>query len=136
VANFTLSIDGTEITITELAPVYWPENGEFNWLVRAAGSLNGEEYSLFLNFSDPAVGAFANADAMGAIYRLEQGQDYGEGRVYVDPEQELGLTGIDVSAEGDVFEGSFDATMNLQNDASQSVEAVNLQVTATFRIKL
>jgi hypothetical protein len=133
---FTLSIDGTEITITELAPVYWPENGEFNWLVRAAGSLNGEEYSLFLNFSDPAVGAFANADAMGAIYRLEQGQDYGEGRVYVDPEQELGLTGIDVSAEGDVFEGSFDATMNLQNDASQSVEAVNLQVTATFRIKL
>jgi hypothetical protein len=73
---------------------------------------------------------------MGAIYRLEQGQDYGEGRVYVDPEQELGLTGIDVSAEGDVFEGSFDATMNLQNDASQSVEAVNLQVTATFRIKL
>ena len=133
---FTLTIDGTDIPITELAPIYWPDNGNFNWLVRAAGTLNGEEYSLFLNFSDPATGAFAAADAMGAVYRLEPGQDYGEGRVYVDPDQMLNLIGSSVSADGDVFEGSFDATMNLQNDASQSVEAVNLSVTASFRINL
>lgn len=133
---FTLTIDGVAIPITELAPIYWPENEGFNWQVRAAGMLDGEEYSLFLKFSDPAQGAFANTDAFAAVYRLEPGQDYGEGRVYVDPSQQIGLVGVSVSTEGDVFEGTFDATMNLQNDASQSVEAVNLSVAATFRIKL
>lgn len=133
---FTLSIGGVEIPVTELAPIYWPENETFNWQVRAAGILDGEEYSLFLKFSEPTVGEYANGDAFAAIYRLEQGQDYGEGRVYVDPEQGIGLVGSSVSATGDVFEGTFSATMNLQNDVAQTVEAVNVNVTASFRIKL
>ncbi len=131
---FNISIDGTDIIITELAPVYWPGNGNYNWLVRAAGMLDGEEYSLFLNFSNPTVGPVNPEDAMGAVYRLEPGQDYGEGRVYVDPDQQLGLTGVLVSE--DMFEGTFSATMNLQNDATQTVEAVNVNVTASFRIRL
>lgn len=134
--SFSLTIDGQEIPITELAPVYWPNNETFSWQVRAAGTFEGEEYSLFFKFSDPTVGEFAGEDAFAAVYRLEPGQEYGEGRVYVDPTQEIGLVGTMVSAEGDVFEGTFEASMNLQNDAAQTVEAVNVPVTATFRIKL
>lgn len=133
---FTLTVDGQEIAITELAPVYWPNNETFTWQVRAAGTFDGEEYSLFFKFSEPAVGPFAASDGFAAVYRLAPGQAYGEGRVYVDPEQEIRLVGTSVSAEGDVFEGSFDATMQLQNDAAQTVEGVNIPVTASFRIKL
>lgn len=133
---FTLTIGDVEVPITELAPIYWPENDTFNWQVRAAGMLNGEEYSLFFKFSEPTVGEYAGADAFAAVYRLMPGQDYGEGRVYVDPDQEIGLVGTTVSPEGDIFEGTFSARMNLQNDVAQTVEAVNVNVTATFRIKL
>ncbi|MFK8163320.1 MAG: hypothetical protein AB8H12_12735 [Lewinella sp.] len=133
---FTLSIDGVAITITELAPIYWPGNGNFNWLVRAAGILDGEEYSLLFNFSTPAVGEFSSGNVMAAIYRLNPGQEYGEGRVYVDPVQGLVVTGTSTGTNGEVFEGSLTVMMNLQNDATQIVEAVNLPVTATFRIKL
>ncbi|MEM9930663.1 MAG: hypothetical protein AAF840_12635 [Bacteroidota bacterium] len=133
---FALVIDGVPIPITELAPIYWPDNGDFNWLVRAAGVFEGEEYSLLLNFSDPVVGDYAADNAAAAIYRLTPGQAYGEGRVYVDPTQALILTGLSVSNDGDIFEGRLQGTMNLQNDAAQTVEAVNLPVVATFRIKL
>lgn len=133
---FTLSIDGVELPIDQLAPIYWPDNGNFTWLVRAAGVFEGEEYSLLLNFSDPATGEFAEGNAMAAIYRLAPGQAYGEGKVYVDPSNSVALTGTSVSAEGDLFEGTFSASMNLQNDVAQTVEAVNLPVTGTFRIKL
>lgn len=133
---FTLNIDGTDIIITELAPIYWPGNGNFNWLVRAAGNLEGEEYSILFNFSQPATGDFASADVSAAIYRLSPGQNYGEGKVYVDPTQALAVTGTSAGTGGELFEGSFTVNMNLQNDATQTVEAVNLPVTATFRIKL
>ncbi len=133
---FTLSIDGVEIPINQLAPIYWPGNGNFTWLVRAAGVLGGEEYSLLLNFSDPATGEYAEENAKAVIYRLSPGQVYGEGRVYVDPGNSITLTGISLSTEGSRFEGTFSASMNLQNDATQTVEAVNLPVTGTFRIKL
>lgn len=133
---FTLSIDGEEIPITELAPVYWPNNETYNWQVRAAGMYNGEEYSLFFRFSNPTVGDFASEEAFAAVYRLEPGQDYGEGRVYVDPSQQINLVGTMVSSEGDIFEGNFNALMNLQNDAAQTVEGANLSVTASFRIRL
>jgi hypothetical protein len=133
---FTLSIDGVEIPISQLAPIYWPDNGNFSWLVRAAGTLAGEEYSLLLNFSDPAIGEYAEGNAKAAIYRLTPSQAYGEGRVYVDPASTLSLTGVSLNTEGDLFEGSFTATMSLQNDATQTVEAVNLPVTGTFRFKL
>ena len=133
---FTLTIDGTDVPVTELAPIYWPDNEEFNWQVRAAGMLDGQEYSLFLKFSEPREGAYAGADAFAAIYRLSPGQDYGEGQVYVDPDQEIGLEGVSVSPEDDVFEGVFNARMNLQNDATQTVQAVNVPVNVSFRIKL
>lgn len=133
---FTLTIDGTEVPVTELAPIYWPENESFNWQVRAAGIIDGEEYSLFLKFSEPTVGEYSPADAFVAVYRLEPGQAYGEGRVYVDPAQEIGLIGNSVSTDGDIFEGAFNARMNLQNEVAQTVEAVNVSVTASFRIRL
>lgn len=133
---FTLNIDGTDLPINQLAPIYWPDNGNFTWLVRAAAVYEGEEYSLLLNFSDPATGQYAEGNAMAAIYRLTPGQAYGEGRVYVDPNNSVVLNGTSVNAEGDLFEGTFSATMNLQNDVAQIVEAVNLPVAGTFRIKL
>ena len=134
--SFTLTINDVDIPITQLAPIYWPDNGAFTWLVRAAGVYEGEEYSLLLNFSDPATGAFAAGTARAAIYRLTPGQAYGEGRVYVDPDNSVSLTGTELSTGGDVFEGTFSATMNLQNDVAQTVEAVNLPVAGTFRVKL
>jgi len=56
--------------------------------------------------------------------------------VYVDPTPSLEVTGIAYDAETGVFEGSYSATMNLQNDVAQTVEAVNLPVSGAFRIKL
>lgn len=134
--NFTLLIDGTELTVSELAPIYWPGNGNFNWLFRAGANFGGEEYSLLLNISEPRVGTFAAGNAAIAIYRLTPGQQYGEGRVYVDPSPSLEVTGIAYDSETGVFEGSYSATMNLQNDVAQTVEAVNLPVSGAFRIKL
>ena len=32
-----VTIDGVDVPVTELVPVYWPDNGSFDWLVRAAG---------------------------------------------------------------------------------------------------
>jgi len=117
-------------------PVYWPDNGSFDWLVRAAGELDGEEYSLFLQFADPREGGFSDEEASAAIYRLQPGQDYGEGRVYVDPAQSIGLEGISLSDDGMTFEGSFTVSMNLQNDAEQSVEAVGIPVQVSFQLEL
>jgi hypothetical protein len=133
---FDLTIDGVSVPITELAPIYWPDNGSFDWLVRAAGELNGEEYSLFLQFATPHEGGFADAESSAAIYRLLPGQDYGEGRVYVDPEQKLNLQGINLSDDGMTFEGSFDVQMNLQNDVAQTVEETGVAVQVTFRFEL
>jgi len=134
--NFTLTIDGTDLTITELAPIYWPGNGNYNWLIRAGAALAGEEYSLLLNVSDPATGMYAADDAAIVVYRLAPGQAYGEGRVYVDPDATLKITGTSFDAAAGVFEGSYSGTMNLQNDATQTVEAVNLPVSGSFRIRL
>lgn len=133
---FDLTIDGVSVPITELAPIYWPDNGSFDWLVRAAGELNGEEYSLFLQFAAPHEGGFADAESSAAIYRLLPGQDYGEGRVYVDPEQKLNLQGINLSDDGMTFEGSFNVQMNLQNDVAQTVEETGVAVQVTFRFEL
>jgi hypothetical protein len=134
--TFTLLINGTELSVTELAPIYWPGNGNYNWLLRAGAELEGEEYSLLLNLSDPATGIYADDNAAIAIYRLTPGQAYGEGRVYVDPDATLELTGSAYDATIGTFEGTFTATMNLQNDAAQTVEAVNLPVSGAFRIRL
>lgn len=133
---FTLLINGTELTITELAPIYWPNNGNYNWLFRAGAEFQGEEYSLLLNINEPSVGTFVAGNAAIAIYRLTPGQAYGEGRVYVDPTPSLELVGSAYDAETGIFEGSFSATMDLQNDVAQTVEAVNLPVSGAFRIKL
>ena len=133
---FTLTIDGAEVPISELAPIYWPGNGNFNWLVRATGSYEGEEYSMLLNFSSPAVGDFAAGDAAAVVYRLRAGQNFGEGRVYVAPAEAFTLRGTALTATEDLFQGSFSASMNLQNDEEQILEAVNLPVTGTFRLKL
>ena len=133
---FTLTVDGVDVPVTELAPIYWPDNGEFDWLVRAAGVVNGETYSLFLQFADPREGAYADAEASAAVYRLQPGQDYGEGRVYVDPAQSIGLQGVSVADDGSSFEGTFTVGMNLQNDATQTVEATGVTVTAVFRLAL
>jgi len=121
---FQMTIGGVDVPITELVPVYWPDNESFDWLVRAAGELNGEEYSLFLQFSDPQEGAFADSDASAAVYRLLPGQDYGEGKVYVDPQQKVGLQGVSVSEDGMTFEGTFTVSMNLQNDVEQITQEV------------
>jgi hypothetical protein len=133
---FELTIDGVPVPITELVPVYWPDNGSFDWLVRAAGEYNSEEYSLFLQFADPREGSFADDEASAAIYRLLPGQDYGEGRVYVDPLQKLGLQGIKLSDDGMTFEGAFNVEMNLQNDVSQTVEATGVSVQVSFLLEL
>ncbi|MEO0733410.1 MAG: hypothetical protein AAFZ52_11285 [Bacteroidota bacterium] len=133
---FELSIGAEPVTITELAPIYWPNNEEFNWQVRASGMHNGEEYVLFFNFSDPQEGNFADSDARAAIYRLAPGQEFEDGRVYVDPEQKLNLVGTAVSATGDEFSGTFSTRMNLQNNAARTVEEVGVTVEASFRIKL
>jgi hypothetical protein len=133
---FRMTIGGVEVPITELVPIYWPDNDSFDWLVRAAGVLDGEEYSLFLQFADPREGSFADQDASAAIYRLLPGQDYGEGRVYVDPQQKLDLQGISVSQDGMTFEGSFNVQMNLQNDVEQKVEATGVTIQASFLLKL
>lgn len=135
---FTLTIGEVEVPITQLAPIYWPNNedNDFDWLVRAAGELDGETYSLFLQFTQPAEGTYAASDAAGAVYRLTPGQDYTEGLVYVDPDQQLGLRGVSVAEEGTLFEGTFEATMNLQDQDAQRVEAVDVVVSATFRIRL
>jgi hypothetical protein len=133
---FDLTIGGLAVPITELAAIYWPDNGSFDWLVRAAGELNGEEYSLFLQFADPREGDFSDDEASAAIYRLLPGQEYGEGRVYVDPPQKLNLQGISLSDDGMTFEGSFNVEMNLQNDAAQTVEETGVAVQVTFRFEL
>ncbi|WP_020567652.1 hypothetical protein [Neolewinella persica] len=133
---FDLTIDGVAVPITELVPIYWPDNGSFDWLVRAAGELNGEEYSLFLQFANPREGGFTDDEASAAIYRLLPGQEYGEGRVYVDPLQKLNLNGISLSEDGMTFEGSFNVAMNLQNDAEQLVEKTGLAVQVSFRFEL
>lgn len=133
---FDLTIGGVSVPITELVPIYWPDNNSFDWLVRAAGELDGEEYSLFLQFADPHEGTFDDAEASAAIYRLLPGQDYGEGRVYVDPPQKIGLQGINLSDDGMTFEGSFNVSMNLQNDVAQTVEATGVAVQVTFLLKL
>lgn len=133
---FQMTIGGVDVPVTELVPVYWPDNESFDWLVRAAGELNGEEYSLFLQFADPREGGFADEEASAAIYRLLPGQDYGEGRVYVDPQQKIGLRGVSVSEDGMTFEGAFNVSMNLQNDAAQTVEEVGVDVQVTFLLKL
>lgn len=133
---FNMTIDGVDVPVTELVPVYWPDNGAFDWIVRAAGELDGEEYSLFLQFADPQEGAFTDDEASAAIYRLLPGQDYGEGRVYVDPQQKLGLQGVSVSDDGMAFEGTFTVSMNLQNDGTQTVEATGVDVQVTFRLEL
>ncbi len=134
--HFTLTIGDDEIPVTELVPIYWPDNGNYNWLLRAGADYNGETYSLLLQLSEPKVGSYAEADALLAIYRLAAGQDYDDGRVYVDPERKLALEGTAADVEGGVFEGSLNATMNLQNNGTQSVEATNIAVTATFRVEL
>ena len=133
---FTMTIGGTEIPVTELVPVYWPDNESFDWLVRAAGTYEGEEYSLFLQFAAPREGTYADAEASAAIYRLLPGQDYGEGKVYVDPQQKIGLQGVSVAEDGMSFEGTFSVSMNLQNDAAQTVEAVGVPVQVSFMLKL
>ena len=136
---FTLEVEGQTIEVTEVAPIYWPgsgDDGNFNWLIRAAGELNGETYALFLQFSDPTVGTYADADALAAVFRTTPGQELTEGRVYVNPEQNLGFEGVSLSADGDEFEGQFTATMNRQNNGNQTVEATGLTVTATFKLKL
>ena len=135
---FNLIVGGTEVAITELAPIYWPGSGEgrYDWLVRAAGELNGEIYSVFLQFAAPREGRFPDDAAAAAVYRLLPGQDYGEGRVYVNPNSDLGLQGASFDGEAGVFEGTFSTEMNLQNDATQTVEAANVEVTATFRLEL
>ncbi len=133
---FDLTIGGVSVPITELAPIYWPDNGSFTWLVRAAGELDGEEYSLFLQFSAPREGDFPSEEASAAIYRLFPGQDYGDGRVYVDPDQEIGLKGTTLSEDGMTFEGMFNVEMNLQNDAAQTVEETGVEVQVTFRLEL
>ncbi|MEL7159251.1 MAG: hypothetical protein AAFN92_00725 [Bacteroidota bacterium] len=133
---FELSIGADNVEITELAPIYWPNNEEFNWQVRAAGTLNGEEYVMFFNFSEPRQGNFDDDEARAVIYRLLPGQTLEDGRVYVDPGQKLNLEGSSVSASGDEFSGSFSTTMNLQNNAERTVEVVGITVAASFRIKL
>lgn len=133
---FQMTIDGVDVPITELVPVYWPDNGAFDWLIRAAGELDGEVYSLFLQFADPHEGGFSDEEASAAIYRLLPGQDYGEGRVYVDPLQKIGLQGISLSEDGMTFEGSFDVSMNLQNDVAQTVEATGVVVQVSFLLEL
>ncbi|MBC6995060.1 hypothetical protein QWY85_12030 [Neolewinella lacunae] len=133
---FDLTIGGVSIPITELVPIYWPENEAYDWLVRAAGTLDGEEYSVFLQFADPREGAFADGESSAAIYRLLPGQDYGEGKVYVDPAQKIGMQGIRLSQDGMTFEGSFSVAMNLQNDASRTVEATGVNVQVAFRLEL
>lgn len=133
---FRMTIGGVEVPITELAPIYWPDNESFDWLVRASGKLDGEEYSLFLQFADPREGDFADEEASAAVFRLLPGQEYGEGRVYVDPQQKLGLQGKRLSDDGMTFEGSFDVAMNLQNDVEQTVEATNVMVQVSFLLKL
>lgn len=133
---FTMTIGGVDVPVTELAPVYWPDNGEFDWLVRAAGELDGETYSLFFRFADPRQGDYNGNEASAAIYRLQPGQDYGEGRVYVDPAQNLSFKGVSLSEDGTVFEGTFSVPMNLQNEVAQTVEAVGVEVTVSFRLLL
>jgi hypothetical protein len=133
---FQMTVGGVDIPVTELVPVYWPDNDSFDWIVRAAGELDGEEYSLFLQFADPHEGTFADEDASAAIYRLLPGQDYGEGRVYVDPQQKVGLQGVSLSDDGMTFEGSFNVSMNLQNDVEQTVEATGVEVQVSFLLKL
>ncbi|NJC27763.1 hypothetical protein [Neolewinella antarctica] len=131
-----VTIGGVKVPITELVPIYWPDNGSFDWLVRAAGEFEGEEYSLFLQFAEPHEGTFSNEEASAAIYRLLPGQAYGEGRVYVNPKQNLGLQGITLSDDGMTFEGAFDAKMNLQSDVDNSVEKVGVAVQVSFRLEL
>ncbi|MFK8162228.1 MAG: hypothetical protein AB8H12_07155 [Lewinella sp.] len=131
-----LTIDGVAVPITELVPVYWPDNGSFDWLVRAAGELDGEEYSLFLQFADPREGGFSDEEASAAVYRLLPGQEYGAGRVYVDPQQKINLQGISLSEDGMTFEGSFNVQMNLQNDVEQIVEQTAVPVQVSFRFEL
>jgi len=133
---FTLTIGGVDVPVTELVPIYWPDNGAFDWLVRAAGELDGETYSLFLQFADPREGDFPDGLASAAIYRLLPGQDYGEGRVYVDPDQKVGLRGVSLSDDGMTFEGAFEVNMNLQNDGTQTVEDTNVPVRVTFLLEL
>lgn len=133
---FNLTVGGVDVPVTELVPVYWPDNGGFDWLVRAAGELDGEEYSLFLQFAAPREGAYSDEEASAAIYRLLPGQDYGEGRVYVDPQQKIGLQGISLSEDGMAFEGTFGVSMNLQNDGTQTVEEIGVDVQVSFRIEL
>ena len=133
--NFTLTIDDQPIPVSELAAIYWPDNGNFNWLLRAGAVVNGEEYSFLLNFSEPQIGEYATEAARLAIYRLDPGEAYGEGLVYVDPTETLVLTGTSLSNDG-VFEATVTATMNLQDDVAQRVDAVNQVVTANFRIEL
>lgn len=133
---FQMTIGGVDVPITELVPVYWPDNGAFDWLIRAAGELDGEVYSLFLQFAEPKEGGFTDEEASAAIYRLLPGQDYGEGRVYVDPQQKVNLQGISVSEDGMTFEGTFDVSMNLQNDVAQTVEATGVVVQVSFLLEL
>ena len=133
---FDMTIGGVNIPITELAPIYWPDNDNYDWLVRAAGTLDGEEYSLFLQFADPREGDFASDAATAAIYRLLPTQDYGEGKVYIDPSKNIGLQGVSVSTDRMTFEGAFDVAMNLQNDASSTVEATAVAVQVAFRLEL
>ncbi|OAV44090.1 hypothetical protein [Lewinella sp. 4G2] len=130
---FTMTIGGVDIPVTEVAPIYWPDNGEFDWLVRAAGVYEGEEYSLFLQFSDPSAPGEA---ASAAIYRLLPGQEYGNGKVYVNPEQDLEIKGTTFAADEMLFEGNFGVRMNLQNDVAQTVELADIDVQVAFRLAL
>ncbi|MTB50027.1 hypothetical protein [Lewinella sp. W8] len=133
---FELSIGAEDISITELAAIYWPNNEAYNWQVRAAGLHKGDEYVVFFNFSEPQEGAFSAEDARVVIYRLAPGQELADGRVYVRPDGAINLEGTSVSSTGDEFSGNFSTTMNLQNNAAQTVEIVGVNIQASFRINL
>lgn len=133
---FELNIGAENINITELAAIYWPNNEAYNWQVRAAGLHKGDEYVVFFNFSEPQEGAFSPDDVRVVIYRLAPGQDLESGRVYVRPDGAINLEGTTVSASGDEFSGTFSSSMNLQNNAAQTVEIVGVNIQASFRIQL
>lgn len=133
--SFSLTIDGTAIPVTELTAIYWPDNGNFNWVLRAGALYEGEEYSFLLNFSDVLSGPYPTGEAALAIYRLSPGAAYGEGLVYVDPDETVRLLGTQIGP-GSLFSATVTATMNLQDDVAQTVNAAALTVEANFTVEL
>lgn len=134
--SFSLTIGDEDVPVSELGAIYWPENGDWDYVLRAAGILNGEEYSLLMNLSSTAPGTYAAPDVRLVVYRLAPGQGYGENLQYVDPLETISVTITDFNEATGTVSGTISASVNLQNEVAQTVDRVNIPLTATFSLEL